>query len=190
MEQELIKPLSGSEIKEILVKAFRQALDRDMFLADYVTFPRFSASIAWDALLIGSSNSTVKAKISVSSGVDPGPGAETQLTGGTEAIPEGDPNVIRKEYGVGVPVLTKDQKGRTVEKLVNYGEEKVVDVTQQDQQLQADTMPQPHGGVVVPGADIESRKAAREEDKRKQEERRADDKPRERKEKEKKLTVK
>lgn len=182
MEQELIKPLTGSEIKEIMVKAFRQALEKDLFLADYVTFPRFSASIAWDALLIGTSTSQVKAKISVSSGVDPGPGAETQITGSTETIPEGDPNVIRKEFGVGVPVLTKDQKGRVVEKLVNYGEEKTVDVTAQDQQLQADKMAQPHGGVIVPGADIESRKAARAKEKLEQEEKRE---PRE-----KRLTVK
>jgi hypothetical protein len=122
----LNKPLSGQEVRDIILSKLKRALDGDTRLADYVAFPAFRYRLDLAILLAGAVHDDVQ--LTQESGKGPeftddgqGVGAVT-LHQGQHEMP---PNEARVEADLGVPVLGHDEKGRPVEKTVKYGKEQI-----------------------------------------------------------------
>jgi len=120
------KPLSGQEVRDIILNKLKAALDGDTRLADYIAFPAFRYRLDLAILLQGAIHPDIQV---------------TQDSGRGPVIPDDDqnvnavtlhqeqhempPNEARVDADLGVPVLGHDEKGRPVEKTVKYAKEQV-----------------------------------------------------------------
>lgn len=125
VEQVMNKPLSGQEVREIVIAKFREKLSGDTRLADYVAVPAFEFRIDFTMLLDGAVHNEIRDKIEHRRGtVDE---HSDNLTAITAHIQQSQmpPNQARVDAGLEVPVLSHDEKGRPVEKGVKYAKEKL-----------------------------------------------------------------
>jgi hypothetical protein len=125
MEIVLNQPLNGAEVREIIMAKIKETLDLDTRLHEMMAFPsfRFTADIA--IVLTGAVHSEVSRTVEGGVGdvnADPSEPA-MHVVAHAEAM-EMPPNQARVEAGIGVPVLTRDEKGRPVERLVKYDKER------------------------------------------------------------------
>lgn len=124
-ETVLNKPLSGSEVRRIILNQLERTLAGDSRLADYLAFPSFSFRLELALVLTGAPEPHDQLERVVEGGVgdissDPSQIA-TALTHHLEQSPL-PPNQARMENGLGIPVLTHDEKGRQIEKEIRYGQ--------------------------------------------------------------------
>jgi hypothetical protein len=116
------EPLSGQEIIEALIFRIRQQLIQDCYLNPSVAYESFSGEITIKIRAIDCGRSAVVEKTIVAeSGVPFNPEAEGALELTTvQEIPTEPPNVVRRESGQGVPVMTEDSGGRKEVRRVHY----------------------------------------------------------------------
>lgn len=128
IEQVIPKPLSGEEIRQIILGKLAAALNGDTRLADYVAFPSFRYRLDLHIILETKVEEMSKIDVQHEGGRGPetvGDTANVQAVFVHQEQQEMPPNEARVEAGLGVPVQTHDEKGRPVEKLVKYGKEQV-----------------------------------------------------------------
>jgi hypothetical protein len=139
MEQVLNKPLSGSEIKQIVpakvaeavAEAVRDRLERDGRMSDWFAFPAFRFRGDFVIVLSGAVHDEIKHTVEGGAGsvVDNRDAPAAHVMVHAEQG-ETTPNQARVEAGLDVPVLTHDAKGRQVEKGVKYGKEQAKKVAE------------------------------------------------------------
>jgi hypothetical protein len=126
MEVVMNKPLSGLEVREIILNKLKRTLDGDSRLADYVAFPAFEYRLDLAILLAGAVHPDIKVVHEDHKGAP-----ITDTTDNVSAVTihqaqdQLPPNEARIEADLPVPVLGHDEKGRPVEKSVKYGKEQV-----------------------------------------------------------------
>lgn len=125
VEQVMNKPLSGQEVKEIMIAKLRDKLYGDTRLADYIAVPAFEFRIDLTMLLDGAVHNEIQEKIEGKRGVVSE--SSDNLTAITHHIQQSQmpPNQARVDAGLEVPVISHDEKGRPVEKGVKYAKEKL-----------------------------------------------------------------
>ena len=125
VEQVMNKPLSGQEVREIVIAKLRDKLSGDTRLADYIAVPAFEFRIDLTMLLDGAVHNEIKEKIEHKHGVVSE--SSDNLTAITAHVHQTQmpPNQARVDAGLEVPVLSHDEKGRPVEKGVKYAKEKL-----------------------------------------------------------------
>jgi len=124
VERALNMPLNGNEVKEIILAKIRETLDRDGRLNEYLAFPafRFTADIA--IVLAGAIHSEVARTVTGGEGdVEAQTGKPNVHAVSHTEGQEQPPDIARRDAGLGVPVLSRDEKGRQVERLVKYAKE-------------------------------------------------------------------
>lgn len=117
-------PLNGNEVKEIIVAKVKEALDHDGRLNGYLAFPafRFTADIA--IVLAGAVHSEVARTVEGGEGdVEAQTGKPNVHVLAHAESSEMPPDLARRDAGLGVPVLSRDEKGRQIERLVKYAKE-------------------------------------------------------------------
>ena len=121
-EQVLNKPLSGEEIRQMIVKQVEKMLAGDSRLAAHFAFPACSFSVKVHIDLAHSQLSPVDRETSGVMNENPNTHNYPRIESVDEeiSVPELPPNEARVEHDIPVPVLAKDDKGRTVEKRVKY----------------------------------------------------------------------
>lgn len=120
-EQVLNKPLSGEDVRRIIMVKIGEMLTMDSRLAGHMAFPAFAAKVTVAIQLEGAVHPKVDRELDVkvgNVGEDPNRPA-SYVVMETEMIPM-PPNEARVDAGLGVPVLTHDEKGREVEREVKY----------------------------------------------------------------------
>jgi hypothetical protein len=123
MEQVLNKPLSGTEVRKIILSKLEQALAGDTRLSDYIAFPSFQFRLDLAILLTGAVHDKINKTIESRAGEPDNPDAPVQaVTHHLEQSPM-PPNEARIDAGMGIPILTRDEKGREIEKEVKYSRE-------------------------------------------------------------------
>lgn len=124
VETVLNNPLNGEEVREIILIKIHDALLADCRLADYIAVPnfRFRADIA--IILNGAVQNEVAVTVEAGtkSLVDESTASAITAHVQQEEMP---PNIARVDAGLGVPVLTSDEKGRPVERTVKYDKTKI-----------------------------------------------------------------
>lgn len=120
-EQVLNKPLSGEEVRRIIMVKIGEMLTMDSRLAGHMAFPAFSAKFTIAIKLEGAVHNSIERELDIKQGVvgaDPNVPAEyVALTAEQPPMP---PNDARVDAGLDVPVLTHDEKGREVERGVKF----------------------------------------------------------------------
>ena len=120
-EQVLNKPLSGEEVRRIIMVKIGEVLTSDSRLAGHLAFPAFAAKVTIALQLERAVHPNIEREIDIkvgNPGEDPNRGADfSVLTVEQEAMP---PNDARVDAGLDVPVLTHDEKGREIEKGVKF----------------------------------------------------------------------
>ena len=136
-ETVLNKPLSGAEVRKIILAKLDTALSGDTRLADYVSIPSFRFRLDLALIL----NHAVEGNITVTKEDGIGTVDEATAMALTRHLEQTEmpPNVARVDAGLGVPVLTADEKGRPIEKEVVYGKEKLARYNQSQADAEADT---------------------------------------------------
>lgn len=132
LEQVINKPLSGTDVRRIIMSKLETALATDSRLADFIAFPAFSFKLDLAIILAGAPEPHNLVNREVSGGQNeklltdnPGQASQivTQHVEGLPIVAGLGPNDYRVDAGLGVPVLTRDEKGRQVEKEVKYAKE-------------------------------------------------------------------
>lgn len=120
IEQVLNRPLSGTEVRQIILAKIERALAGDSRLADFIAFPafRFHADIA--IVLQGAVHTDIDRELDGGEGEMIPNAEDTQTIISHSESTEMPPNEARVDAGIGVPVLTRDERGREVEKLAHY----------------------------------------------------------------------
>lgn len=120
IEQVLNRPLSGAEVRQIIVAKIERMLAGDSRLADFIAFPAFRFHADIGIVLQGAVHEEISRELDGGQG-DMIPNAEDEQTLLLHAEQaEMPPNEARVDAGIGVPVLTRDERGREVEKLAHY----------------------------------------------------------------------
>lgn len=120
-ETVLNKPLSGEEVKLIILDKFKLVLDGDQRLSNHFAFPAFSFHGDIAIVLQGAVHENVDRTVDGGIGsVADTPDAPAQYVTTHVEMENMPPNQARVESGLGVPVLGHDATGRTVEKEVKY----------------------------------------------------------------------
>lgn len=120
-EQVLNNPLSGEEVRRIIMVKIGEMLTMDSRLAGHMAFPAFAAKVTIAIQLEGAVHPKVDREIDIKAG-NPGEDpnrAATYAVVETEMTPM-PPNEARVDAGLGVPVLTHDEKGREVVREVKF----------------------------------------------------------------------
>ena len=126
MEQVLNSPLSGDEVVRIILNRIERSLRGDTRLAAYLAFPSFQFRADIAIVLTGAIVPEVAAHVTGGKGEvadDPNVPASV-VTHHVEQAPM-PPNEARVEADLGVPVLTRDARGREVQREVKYTREQV-----------------------------------------------------------------
>ena len=117
METTLNKALSGKEVREAILFDIRRALENDDRLSEHFAFDSFSYKISFYISL----PTGVQTEFSREIGGGVGDVGEPDETIQSEvARPPQAPNDVRYETEQPIPVLSTDDKGNTVEKMVSY----------------------------------------------------------------------
>jgi hypothetical protein len=120
IEQVLNRPLSGAEVRQIIVAKIERMLAGDSRLADFIAFPAFRFHADIGIVLQGAVHEEISRELDGGQG-DMVPNAEDEQTIVSHTSQtEMPPNEARVDAGIGVPVLTRDERGREVEKLAHY----------------------------------------------------------------------
>lgn len=122
-EKVLNKPLSGEEIRQMIVNQVVKMLAGDIRLAGHHAFPACSFNVKIHLELAHSQLSPVERE--VSDVIGDSTGLDIDRDDKEATVPEMSPNEARVENDLPVPVLTKDEKGRPVEKKVKYSRDKL-----------------------------------------------------------------
>lgn len=116
-EQTLNDPLSGAEIKEIAVRKFAEALNRDCTLVDDLTYPGFTLNFMGNISYPRTTTSPTQVWGVHHEGVVNGPDAEA-VADGFKGIYETDsPNGAREENNLPIPVMVQTPSGLRREKV-------------------------------------------------------------------------
>jgi hypothetical protein len=124
----LNKPLTGEEVRQIVINKLVDRLRGDTRLADYVAVPAFEFRLDLVLLLEGAVHNRIEHTVEHSVGAV---NVDNDDTGAVTAVShhieqkQMPPNEARIDAGLDVPVLTHDEKGRPTEKGVKYGKEQV-----------------------------------------------------------------
>ena len=127
VEQVLNNPLSGAEVRRIVLNKLESSLAGDTRLADYVAYPSFSFRLDLALVLTGSVSGQEQHHI-ITGGVgkvDDDPANPAQVITAHVEQDHMPPNEARVEAGLGVPVLTRDARGREITREVKYGKEQI-----------------------------------------------------------------
>lgn len=125
METVLNKPLSGEEVRKIILAKLETVLRGDTRLSDFIAYPSFAFRLELAIMLEGAVHDKVDHTVMGGRGtVDE---SSPNLSAVTHHIDQSPmtPNEARVDAGLGVPVLTHDEKGRPVEREVKYAKEQV-----------------------------------------------------------------
>jgi hypothetical protein len=123
-EQVLNKPLTGEEVRKIIIAKLESALRGDSRLVDYTAYPSFQFRLDLAIVLTGAPEPHDKIERTLEGGVgDVNADPNLPATSVVHHIEQGTmpPNEARVEAGLDVPVLTRDDRGREVEKGIRYG---------------------------------------------------------------------
>ncbi len=116
------EPLSGTEIIEAVLSRVRQQLMRDCFLSANCAYESFEGRITVQVRAVDAGrNADVDQTIVANAG---GP-YDAEKPGAIEVesideIEKEPPNVVRRESGQGVPVMTEDSSGHKETRRVHY----------------------------------------------------------------------
>jgi hypothetical protein len=121
MAEILNQPLSGEEIKSIILAKIKRALDNEGRITNFAAYPSFRFVADISILVPGAVHDQIDRQVEGGVGeMPPGqPATGITVTAGQEEV---HPNVARQQAGLGIPTLTTDQQGRSVEKAVVYDE--------------------------------------------------------------------
>jgi hypothetical protein len=138
VETVLNKPLSGKEVKDIIMAKLSTSLGGDCRLADYIAVPAFRFRLDIAIVL----NSAVEGNVDYTLMDGRGKVDEDTAQAVTVHLEQREmpPNQARVDAGIGVPVLTSDDKGRPVEREVKYAKEKIVQAQQRSADAQSNTV--------------------------------------------------
>jgi hypothetical protein len=116
-EQTLNDPLSGAEIKEIVMRKIAEALNRDCTLTDDITYPGFSLRFEARISFVRSSTPPTLVWGDVGGGliVKGGPNTEAAVANGDYATDS--PNTAREENSLPIPVMIQTPSGPKREKV-------------------------------------------------------------------------
>lgn len=109
-------PLSGEELVKLIQDKVGDTLRKDCFLKQHFAYPEFGGSVEVKLWLGGA---IVKREVNATVSLGPKP-EDAEEREGTFEIENGPPDELRIESGQDVPVVTKDDNGRTVVKPVHY----------------------------------------------------------------------
>lgn len=125
-ETVLNKPLSGEEVKRIILAKISDRLSHDTRLADYLAFPSFQFRADLAIVLTGAVVAEIKAEVTggVGTVTDNPDQPATVVTSHVQQDPM-PPNEARLDAGLGIPILASDGKGRLIEKDVKYSREQM-----------------------------------------------------------------
>lgn len=123
-EKVLNNPLTGEEIVLALADRIAQSLRRDCFLNPHTAYEFYEAKIHIEVKMndAGLSEREVKQTILATEGVEPEDGVDG-VVGDLIVVPK-PPNEERVTTGQPVPVLTRDEYGKTVTKHIQYARTK------------------------------------------------------------------
>lgn len=123
VETVLNKPLSGEEVKQIIINKLADKLRGDTRLSDFIAVPAFEFRLDLVMLLDGAVHNEINHTIEHKHGQVSA--TSNQLTAIDHHIEQKQmpPNQARVDAGLDVPVLSHDEKGRPVEKGVKYAKE-------------------------------------------------------------------
>lgn len=126
VETVINKPLGGNEVRRIILNKLETAMAGDCRLQEFLAFPAFQFKLDLAIVLAGAAEPHDKLNYEVAgSGGDikvltDDPGQESHVvTVHVEDYPK-PPNEARVEAGLGVPVLTRDERGREVEREIQF----------------------------------------------------------------------
>ncbi len=117
MESTLNKALSGAEIREAILFDVKKALENDDHLAAHIAYDGFAYKVKLDVSLPSAIQQEFTRELS---------GEKGKLEGvlGVDEIeterPLQPPNEVRYDTEQPIPILTTDNEGHTVEKMVSY----------------------------------------------------------------------
>lgn len=123
------EPLSGTEVIEAIVEKVRRMLARDCFLSPVAAYEHFSGKIHIEITAIDCGR---EAKVETEVAVNLGRSLEESQEGAydvesEEVIEPEAPNVVRRETGQSVPVVTTDSGGKSEVKRVKYQRKSTVE---------------------------------------------------------------
>jgi hypothetical protein len=118
-EMTLNDPLSGAEIKEISVRKFAEALNRDCTLTDDITYPGFSLCFEARISFVRSTTPPTLIWGDVNGGltVKGGPDTEAIVSVASGAYETDSPNTAREENSLPIPVMIQTPSGPKREKV-------------------------------------------------------------------------
>lgn len=125
-EQVLNKPLSGEDVRRIIMVKIGDMLTRESRLAGHMAFPAFSAKVTIAIQLENAVHPNIDRELDIKDAAEGEkpfgtvPERPSEFAVMTEEIEKMTPNEARIDAGLGVPVLTRDEKGREVEKEIKY----------------------------------------------------------------------
>jgi hypothetical protein len=125
VEQVINKPLTGEELKRIVLNKLADKLNGDTRLADYIAVPSFQFRLDLVMMLNGAVHDDIRHTVEGKQGkVDED---ASDLRAESLHIEQGEmpPNEVRVDAGLEVPVMSHDEKGRPVEKGVKYAKEQI-----------------------------------------------------------------
>lgn len=125
MEQVMNLPLNGLEVRKCILAKIEEVLSLDTRLAEYAAFPAFRFHADIGIVLQGAVHDTVERIVDGEGGKwsDAANVPSAHVVVHAEQL-EMPPNEARVEAGIGVPVLTRDEKGREVTKEIKYAKGK------------------------------------------------------------------
>lgn len=121
----LNKPLTGEEVRQIVINKLTDRLRGDTRLADYVAVPAFEFRLDLVLLLEGAVHNKLEHTIEHNVGSVQADSENVTAVSAHLEQKQMPPNEARVDAGLDVPVLTHDDKGRPTEKGVKYGKEQV-----------------------------------------------------------------
>jgi hypothetical protein len=120
-EQVLNSPLTCLEIRQIIQAKLEQALAGDSRLAEYVAVRAFEFKLDLAIILAGAVHTEIAHAVTGGKGtVTDSPDDPNIVI--VRHVEQGQvsPNEARIDAGLGVPILTRDEKGRQVERHAHY----------------------------------------------------------------------
>ena len=107
-EVSLNEPLSGAEIKEIIIQRITEALNRNCTLTDDIAYPGFWMKFQID---LKYTRSTTEKSLVWGENQQGTVGPDDQVEGFTEEYSTDSPNTARQDHDMGVPVLVQTPEG-------------------------------------------------------------------------------
>lgn len=119
-ERTVVKPLSGAEIVEAILSRVRSQLQRDCFLASHLAYKSYSAQVDVRVQFQDTGTRITDTEVHVQTNGGEVTDEEMQVEEAHVEVTPEPPNIVRRETGQDVPVVTPKPSGGMEERRVRY----------------------------------------------------------------------